>query len=205
MLINQRTLNRRQMLQRTCAGLAPQCEVRGKVIRYSAGMRVDSVGHCRASGRFMLLGLCLLSPVILANQVIPTGGTGILFGGLFNLGCTDLNVGGVLETGTGTYVNVRNVTVVPGGIIQGTGTIRYSGTLSVTGTVQPGVKLIVNLPTNVACPGPPPTIVAVVHPAPALNNFMQASLAALLLLMAFFALRRQAARPRSSAENGANR
>ena len=162
-------------------------------------------GHCSAPGRYVLLGLCLVSPAIFANQIISAGGTGILFGGLFNLGCTDLNVGGVLETGTGTYVNVRNVTVGSGGIIQGTGTIRYSGTLSVTGTVQPGVKLIVNLPTNVACPGPPPTEVAVVHPAPALSNFMLVSLAALMLLLAFFALRRQGAPPRGRAENGANR
>jgi len=148
--------------------------------------------------------MSLIATAALANQVIPAGGTGIISNGSTNLACTDLTVGGVLDTGTGTYVNVRNVTVAASGIIQGTGTIRYSGTLSIAGSVQPGVKLILNLPTNIACPGPPPTEVAVVHPAPALDDFMLVSLAGLLIVLAFFALRGQAA-PRSRTETGTKR
>jgi hypothetical protein len=110
----------------------------------------------------------------------------------------------VLDIGTGTYVNVHNVTVSSTGTILGSGAIRFSGTLSVTGTIQPTVQLIVNPPTNAACPGPPPVTPSEAKRVPTLGNSMLVALATLLLLLALFALRGQVASRRSSDANGAN-
>ena len=151
---------------------------------------------------FLFLALALFAPTTRASQIIAVSGTTNLSSGFVNLACTDLTVAGVLDTGTGTYANVRNVTVTPSGIIQGAGSIRYSGTLSTQGTIQPGVQLIVNPPTNVACPGPlsvDPTA------APTLGNSMLVALATLLLLLAVSALRAQAVPRRQSEENGVDR
>ncbi len=100
----------------------------------------------------LLLALCLVAPTTMANQIISVGGRTNLSNGFIDLACTDLTIGGVLDTGTGTYANVHNVTVAQSGAIQGAGSIKYSGTLSVHGTVQGSVKLIVNPPSNAACP-----------------------------------------------------
>jgi hypothetical protein len=174
-------------------------------IRHSGGMRVATARRFGDWGRLWLLALCFVAPATIASQIIPAGGKAILHDGFYNLGCTDLTIGGTLDLGTGTYVNVRNVTVASSGLIQGTGAIRYSGKLSVSGVVQPGVQLIVNLPTNVDCPGPPATGPGkVVNPAPTLGSSMLVALATLVLLLALFALRGQAASRRSSEEDGAN-
>jgi hypothetical protein len=154
-------------------------------------------------GRSLLLALCIVAPVAMANQIIPAGGRTVLVNGFFNLACTDLTVGGVLDTGTGTYLNARNVTVGPSGLIQGSGTIRYSGTLSVSGTVLASVKLVVNSPLNVDCPGPQAPG-KVVNPTPTLGNSMLVALAMLMLLLALLALRGQAAPRRRSDPDGAN-
>ena len=70
-----------------------------------------------------------------ANQVISAGGTTLVNNGLVDLACTDLSVDGTLDTGTGTYTKVRNITVGPTGVLQGNGTINYSGTLTNGGVV----------------------------------------------------------------------
>jgi hypothetical protein len=125
-------------------------------------------------------------------QLIPAGGRAILGSGLFDLSCTDLSVEGVLDTGSGIYVNVRNVTVAPSGAIQGGGAIYYSGTLTVGGTIQPGVSLIVNPPSNLACPGPAgPVGPAGAEVIPTLGNSMIVALAMLLLWLASSATRVQ--------------
>jgi len=140
----------------------------------------------------------------MASQIIPAGGKAILHDGFYNLGCTDLTVGGTLDIGTGSYVNVRNVTVASTGAIQGTGAIRYSGTLSVSGTVEAGVQLIVNSPLNVNCPGPQAPG-KVVNPAPALSSPMLVALSASMTLLAVFALRGRAAQRRSRRAIGADK
>jgi len=154
--------------------------------------------------RPLLLALSLVAPLAMASQIIPAGGKAILHDGFYNLACTDLTVGGLLDIGTGTYVNVSNLTVGQSGSIQGTGTIRYSGKLSVGGTIQGTVNLVVNPPSNAACPGPPPSVIGnVVNPAPALGNSMLVALAMLVMVLAIFALRGQAALRCSSEKNGA--
>ena len=179
---------------------------REDVIRCTTGMRVTTARRFGDCGRLRLLALCFVAPTALASQIIPVGGTAILHAGFYNLACTDLTVGGVLDIGTGRYVNVSNLTVGASGIIQGTGTIRYSGKLSVSGTIQSSVTLIVNPPSNAACPGPPPTVIGnVVHPAPTLGNSMLVVLATLMMLLALFALRGQPSARRSGEANGANK
>ena len=150
-------------------------------------------------GRLRLLALCVVAPAAMASQIIPVGGKVILHNGFTNLSCTDLIVGGTLDIGTGTYVNVRNVTVASSGAIQGTGAIIYSGALSVSGTIQGTVRLVVNPPPNVACPAGPPLPGKVVNPAPTLSSSMLVALATLVLVLALFALRGQAA-PRCRSE-----
>ena len=167
-------------------------------------MRVTTARRFGDCGRLRLLALCFVAPAALASQIIPAGGTAILHAGFYHLACTDLTVGGVLDIGTGRYVNVSNLTVGASGIIQGTGTIRYSGKLSVGGTIQGTVNLVVNPPSNAACPGPPPSVIGnVVNPAPALGNSMLVALAMLVMVLAIFALRGQAALRCSSEKNGA--
>lgn len=134
----------------------------------------------------LLLALCLVAPATRADQLIPAGGTTIVSNGLFDLACTNLSVAGVLDTGSGIYVNVRNVTVAPSGVIQGGGSIHYSGTLSIAGTVQPSVSLIVSPSSDPACSGPArPEVV------PTLANSMIVVLALLLLWLASSATRVQ--------------
>jgi hypothetical protein len=169
-------------------------------------MRATTVRRFGDWGRLRLLALCFVAPAAIASQIIPAGGSAILHDGFYNLACTDLTVGGMLDIGTGSYVNVSNLTVGSSGMIQGAGTIRYSGKLSVSGTIQPSVKLVVNPPSNAACPGPPPAIIGnVVNPAPALGSSMLVALATLMTLLALFALRGQTAARRSDEANGAKK
>jgi len=167
-------------------------------------MRATTARRFGCCGRLRLLALCCVAPAAMASQIIPAGGKAILHDGFYNLGCTDLTVGGTLDIGTGSYVNVRNVTVASTGAIQGTGAIRYSGTLSVSGTVEAGVQLIVNSPLNVNCPGPQAPG-KVVNPAPALSSPMLVALSASMTLLAVFALRGRAAQRRSRRAIGADK
>jgi hypothetical protein len=146
----------------------------------------------------LLLALCCVAPSAMADQIIPAGGGD--YQTTRRSACTDLTVGGVLDTGTGAYANVRNVTVAPSGVIQGTGAINYSGTLTVSGTIQPGVKLVVNPPTNTACPGP-----GAVEQIPTLDSSMLLVLAILLLGLAGSAMREQRVLQRRRESKGADK
>jgi hypothetical protein len=168
-------------------------------------MRATTARRFGDWAHLLLLALCVVAPAAMANQIIPAGGKAILHDGFYNLSCTDLTVGGVLDLGTGTYINVHNVTVASTGTILGSGAIRFSGALSITGTIQPSVQLIVNPPTNAACPEPPPVTASEAKRVPTLGNSMLVALATLLLLLALFALRGQVASRRSSEANGANK
>lgn len=170
------------------------------MIRYPLRMWSITAHRSGDWGRSLLLALCIVAPATLANQIIPAGGTVLVSGGVFNLGCNDVAVNGLLDLGTGKYVNVRNVIVGPTGIIQ-RGSIRYSGTLTVDGTIDPSVELIANSPLDLACPG----AVAAVTPIPALGRSMLVALALLLLVPALRALRGRAAPRRRSEANGAKR
>jgi hypothetical protein len=181
-------------------------EVKGTVIRYPTALRAITASRIGDLQLLLLLALCLVAPAVMASQIIPAGGKAILHDGFYNLACTDLTVGGVLDIGTGTYVNVHNVTVSSTGTILGSGAIRFSGALTVTGTIQPSVQLIVNPPTNAACPGPPPPVTASeAKRVPTLGNSMLVALAMSLLLLALSRLRGRAALRRRGEGDGASK
>ena len=178
----------------------------GNVIRYPTGMRATTARRFGDWRRLRLLALCFVAPAAMASQIIPAGGKAILHDGFYNLACTDLTVGGVLDIGTGTYVNVHNVTVASSGAILGTGTIRYSGKLSVTR--DDTSKRKAGRESAVECGLSGAAAVGdgnVVNPAPTLGSSMLVALATLMMLLALFALRGQAAPRRSSEANGANK
>jgi hypothetical protein len=63
-----------------------------------------------------------------ADYIVAANATTSLNGGTLNLSCTSLIVGGTFDVGSGAIVNARNVTVQPGGLIQGgSGSIALSG------------------------------------------------------------------------------
>ena len=146
-------------------------------------------------GRSLLLSLCLVAPSQ-ANLVVPADGAMVLSGGTTDLGCTDVAINGLVDLGSGTYFNVRNVFVGPSGVVE-RGSIRYSGKLTIEGSIV-DVQLIASSPTDVACPG---GVVAAVTPIPTMGKSMLAALAMLLLLPALVVLRARGAR-RNSEANG---
>jgi hypothetical protein len=131
----------------------------------------------------------------LADQIIPAGGAAFVYNGLYDLACTDLIVNGTLNTGTGNYVKVRNITIGSAGAVQGNGQISYSGTFSNSGTVAPGVQLAVSADCGTPTPQQIPTI----------NEWMLMTLAGLLLLVAGAILTDHRVLRRRSETRGASR
>lgn len=80
-----------------------------------------------------------------ADLLVPAGGTMSLSGGVVNLVCTDVVVGGTLDLGGGRLDNVRSVTIQAGGSIAlGTaGTITLAGDWSNNGgSLNPGAGTV---------------------------------------------------------------
>ena len=72
-----------------------------------------------------------------ADYTIAANSTTLLRAGALNLSCTDLIVAGTLNLGSGAILNARNITVQPGGLVQGgTGFIALSGNWTVSPTGQ---------------------------------------------------------------------
>ena len=66
-----------------------------------------------------------------ADLIVPSGGQYTTGGGQTDLGCTDVVVAGTLFVAGGALVNVRNVTIQPGGAIDGgSGVIQVGGNWS---------------------------------------------------------------------------
>lgn len=130
-----------------------------------------------------------------AAQVIPAGGAAFVYNGLYDLACTDLTINGTLDTGSGTYVKVRNISIGPGGVLQGNGSISYSGTLSNIGTLRPGVTLVVDS----ACGTPP------VQQIPTTSQWTLIALAGLLLCLASVKINGNGALRRRRVSRGASK
>jgi hypothetical protein len=92
----------------------------------------------------LLFPLCLLLPSIArADLIVPNGGTVSLGGSVTALGCTDIIVGGTLNLNTATVTGVRNVTIQPGGVINGgSGSIALAGNWSNTGSFVAGTSTV---------------------------------------------------------------
>ncbi len=92
---------------------------------------LSGAGRCRRAGAVTLcvtaLTLALAGPVE-ADLVVPTNGLANLNGGVVDLSCTDLIVGGTLQVGNGSVINARHVTIQAGGVIDGgSGAIELGG------------------------------------------------------------------------------
>ena len=79
----------------------------------------------------------------LANMEVPAGTSSNTGGGIFDLACSDLLVAGTLGVDTGQIINVRNVVIQPGGVINGnSGLISLSGNWSNGGSFAAGTGTV---------------------------------------------------------------
>ena len=78
-----------------------------------------------------------------ADLVVPSGGQYTTGGGRTDLACTDVVVAGTLFVASGSLVNVRHLTIQPGGTIDGgSGEIQVGGNWSNTGTFGAGASTV---------------------------------------------------------------
>jgi hypothetical protein len=78
-----------------------------------------------------------------ADLIVPAGGQYTTGGGQTNLACTDVVVAGTLLVAGGSLVNVRHLTIQPGGTIDGgSGAIQVGGNWSNGGTFAPGASTV---------------------------------------------------------------
>ena len=97
-----------------------------------------------------ILGLLMTAPAW-ADLEVPAGTSSNTSGGVFDLANTDLLVGGTLGVDDGQIINVRNVVIQPGGVINGgTGAISLSGNWSNGGSFAAGAGSVnfVDSPTG---------------------------------------------------------
>ena len=88
------------------------------------------------------LGLGLM-PIAHADLVVPPGGQYTTGGGGTDLACTDVVVAGTLSVAGGALVNVRHLTIQPGGVIDGGSVvIQVGGNWSNGGTFATGTSTV---------------------------------------------------------------
>ena len=93
-----------------------------------------------ALGISLALGLI---PLVHADLIVPPGGQYATGGGQTDLGCTDVIVGGTLLVAGGGLVNVRHLTIQPGGAVYGgSGVIQLGGNWSNGGTFAAGTSTV---------------------------------------------------------------
>ena len=81
--------------------------------------------------------LACVAGAVPADYIIAANSTTTLNGGALNLSCTDLIVAGTLNLDSGAILNARNVTVQPGGVVQGgSGFIALSGNWTISASGQ---------------------------------------------------------------------
>lgn len=79
----------------------------------------------------------------LANMEVPAGTSSNTGGGVFDLACSDLLVAGTLGVDNGQIINVRNVVIQPGGVINGnSGLISLSGNWNNGGSFAAGTGTV---------------------------------------------------------------
>lgn len=136
------------------------------------------------------MALALLAPGIavstatLADVIIPATGSIALAGGEIHAGCTNLSIAGVMSLDTGRLATLRDITVQPGGALNGnSGAITLSGEFSVlTGaTYSPGQA---SLSYDTLCKSS-----AVAAPIPAAGAEGLIALALAMVLLAAISLR----------------
>lgn len=102
-----------------------------------------SVCACVCGRLLALAGACLLATTARADLVVPTSAQISLGPGIVDLSCTDLVVGGTLQVAGGSLKNIRNVTIQPGGSLDGgSGLIEVAGNWSNSGSFTPGTATV---------------------------------------------------------------
>lgn len=105
----------------------------------------DTIRHRMAQRRLLVVAsVCcalLLSCPVHADITIPAGGSTSLDAGGLDLGCTDLIVGGTLQTNSAQVINVRNLVIQAGGLVDaGSSNISVGGNWSNSGTFTAGTS-----------------------------------------------------------------
>lgn len=97
----------------------------------------------RLAGSALLCSALLLSSPARADLVIPSGGLISLGSGGLDLGCTDLVVGGTLQTNSAPVTNVRHLTIQNGGLLDaGSSSISVGGNWSNSGAFTAGTSQV---------------------------------------------------------------
>lgn len=100
-----------------------------------------------------MLGLLIAAPAW-ADMEVPAGTLSNTSGAVFDLAGSDLLVGGTLGVDDGQIINVRNVIIQPGGVINGgTGLISLSGNWSNGGTFTAGAGNVNFVDSLIGSPG----------------------------------------------------
>jgi hypothetical protein len=88
--------------------------------------------------------LLAVAPAAYADLIVPVGGSINLSGGVTDLACTDVIVGGTLDLGGGRLDNVRNLTIQAGGSVSlgSAGSITLAGDWSNAGTLSAGTGTV---------------------------------------------------------------
>ena len=98
-----------------------------------------------------LIGAVMLTTPVAADISIPAGGSIALNGAAVDLGCTDVVVSGTFSLDTGSLINVRNVSILPGGVVNaGSSQITLAGDWSNTGSFNAGTSRV-NFVDTPAC------------------------------------------------------
>ena len=105
----------------------------------------DTIRHRAAQRRLIgVASVCcalLLSCPVHADFTIPFGGNTSLDAGGLDLGCTDLIVGGTLQTNSAQVINVRNLVIQASGLVNaGASNISVGGNWSNSGTFTAGTS-----------------------------------------------------------------
>jgi hypothetical protein len=96
--------------------------------------------HARAHARLLALALAsFVAAPAHADLTVPAAGLVTLGPGIVDLACTDVVVAGTLLINGGALKNVRNVSIQPGGVVNGgTGLIEVAGNWSNAGSFAAG-------------------------------------------------------------------
>lgn len=144
-----------------------------------------------------LLAVAVATPAA-ADETIGAGGVVSLMAGSLDLGCTDLFIAGTLNLNQGDLRNVRNLSVLAGGVLNGgTGTYSVAGDFTVHPAGQFNPEGSTELPGNPACAEPAPAA------APALGPVGLIALLAVLLGLAARRFRHENALRRGRTSKGA--
>jgi hypothetical protein len=91
----------------------------------------------------VVMWTCLLAAVARADLIVPANSQTSVNNGVVDLSCTDVVVAGTLNVDTGALKNVRNLTIQPGGVVNGgSGLIEIGGNWSNSGNFVAGSSTV---------------------------------------------------------------